>query len=283
VTRLEIIGVAFVLTLLAITYCWAYGLKHGKDLSVIDGFYGFGFLLHGVVTLALWHEWTARGVILTVLIAAWAIGFGQHMIRRWFRHHGTGGDERYRMLFEKLKISDIPGRRRGFWWKSYVIFGAPQAVFITLLSLPFQLAIMSEAPGLGPVEVLGFVVLAAGGLVEVVSNRQLELFGRRDPATRSRTLTNGLWAWSRHPNYFGNVIVYLGSVIVAVGAETNLWWTIISPLSIAGLFLIVSIPMIDKMMEEKRANDPDYLLYVELTPAFFLRPPKRSRLLRATP
>ena len=266
-SRLGIILVTFGVSLSAVTACWLYGLRHGKDLSLIDGYYGFASLVHAGVTYALWSHRSTRGLLLTLVVGLWSIGFGQALIRRWYRHRGDGGDVRYR------KAASTLGMERGFRWKSYGLAG-PQAVLIALLNLPIQLAIMNET-GLRVTDVVGLFVVAGGAAIEVTANRQLELFKRCDQPSGA-TLMTGLWAWSRHPNYFGNFTVYLGSVIVAI-SDPSLWWTSVSPLTILIVlrwgFLGTGVSGTDKLMLAKRAGDPVYLDYLRRTPAFFPRPP----------
>lgn len=268
--RVDIVLLTFLVSLVAVTACWLYGLRHNNDLSLIDGYYGFASLPHAVLTYALWDDRSSRGLLVTVLVSLWAIGFGQALARRWYAHRGQGGDVRYRQAARTL------GMERGFRWKSYGLAG-PQAVLIALLNLPIQLAIMSDAGGLKAIDVIGLVILAAGATIEVTANRQLELFKRSDRPPGS-TLMTGLWAWSRHPNYFGNVCVYTGAALVAV-SDPDLWWTFISPLVILITlrwgFLGTGVSGTDKLMLAKRANDPTYLDYVRRTPAFFPRPPRR--------
>jgi steroid 5-alpha reductase family enzyme len=278
VGRLAIIELTFVASLAAVTGCWLYGLRHGRDLSIIDSYYGIASLVHVVVTYALWGERTSRGLLMTVLVGAWAIGFGQALARRWYRHRHLGGDTRYRQAARTLGMGDGVSDNRGFRWKSYGL-AAPQAVLIAVLNLPIQLAIMSDAGRLRWSDGLGFAVLALGGTVEVVANRQLEMF-KRSGRPAGSTLMTGLWAWSRHPNYFGNVCVYLGAAIVAV-SNPDLWWTFVSPLVILITlrwgFLGTGVSGTDKLMLAKRADDPVYLDYVARTPAFFPRPPSQAR------
>jgi steroid 5-alpha reductase family enzyme len=270
VSRLDILLLTFLVSLTAVTACWLYGMRHGHDLSLIDGYYGFASLVHAGLTYLLWPHRTTRGLLLTILVSLWAIGFGQALARRWFAHRGQGGDVRYREAARTL------GMEHGFWWKSYGL-AAPQALLIALLNLPIQLGIMSDAGGLRLTDFLGFAVIAAGAIIEVTANRQLELYKRS--ARPGGTLMTGLWAWFRHPNYFGNFTVYLGSVIAA-SSEPHLWWTVVSPLTILVVlrwgFLGTGVSGTDRLMLAKRADDPVYLDYVRRTPAFVPRPPRRA-------
>jgi steroid 5-alpha reductase family enzyme len=124
---------------------------------------------------------------------------------------------------------------------------------------------------------VGLVVIAAGATIEVVANRQLEVFRKAGHPSGS-TLMTGLWAWSRHPNYFGNTTVYVGAFLVAV-SDPELWWTAIAPLVILYTLrwgiLGTGVHGMDKFMLEKRAGNQVYLDYVRRTSAFVPRPPRR--------
>ena len=270
-TEFDVLLLTFGVTVLAITGCWAYGLRHGHDFSLIDGYYGAASLVHGGITFVVWDDHTARGALLTLVAGLWAIGLSQSMARRWWRMRAEGGDPRYRDVAAQFGLDG-----KGAWWKNWLAHGLGQSVLIALLNLPLQLAIMTDASGLSVLDVLGLTVVAAAGTIEVVSNRQLEVFKRnRQPGS---TLMTGLWAWSRHPNYFGNTMVYVGFWLMAM-RDTSLWWTVVSPLTaLFVLRFVLGVRMTDELMLKKRAGDPEYLDYVRRTSSFVLRPPRRGRV-----
>ena len=255
------------------TACWFYGLTHGQDFSVTDCFYGLGLATQGWLTFVLWHDQTARAVIACVLATAYSIGLAQLLARRWVRNHKLyGGDERYVMAVEKFQ----PGK--SLWWKTYLTLVVGQTVFVTVLDLPLILAITSDVEGIEALDLLGYALIAAGGYIEVASNHHLERF-KRDAANKGKTLMTGLWSWSRHPNYFGNVMVFVGCFVVALRSP-ELWWTVISPLAIFGLLRYGSgVRLTEWLMLQKRKDDPVYLEYLRCTSPFLLRPPKRARML----
>jgi steroid 5-alpha reductase family enzyme len=265
----HLILVTFFVSLAGVTCCWLFGLFDGNNISGIDGYYGFATALHGVLTFILWHHHTARGAVLTVVTASWSVALGQSMGRRWWRERPHGGDARYRDTAARLHLDG-----RGFWWKTWPTMVAPQAGLILLLNLPLQWAIMTDAAGFTALDVIGILVTAGAGTLEAVANRQLEIY-KRGPRVPGSTLMTGVWAWSRHPNYFGNVMVYAGCYLVAL-RDAGLWWTVISP--VTALFVlrfILGVRMTDQRMLEKRKDDPQYLDYVARTPSFLPRPPRR--------
>jgi steroid 5-alpha reductase family enzyme len=113
---------------------------------------------------------------------------------------------------------------------------------------------------------------ALGFVIEALADWQLFRFGR-DPANRGQVLRTGLWAWSRHPNYFGEALVWWGFGLLAVSVGG--WWTLYSPLVITLLLLKVSgVALMEKDIGDKR---PDYRHYIETTSAFVPMPPRRPK------
>jgi steroid 5-alpha reductase family enzyme len=251
--------------------CWIWGMAHDGDASVTDAYYGFSSLAQGALTFALWHRHTARGAIVVVLAGVWSVGLAQMLFRRWRKNHASGGDERYQMAVEKFK----PGAN--LWWMTLLSLVVAQTIFVTVLNLPLEMAIMSKVQGISTLDVVGFALIALGGAIEVIANRHLEVF-KRDPANKGKTLMTGLWAWSRHPNYFGNTLVYFGFFVVAI-REPRLWWTVAGPIAIFGLLRYGSgVRLTEWMMLQKRKDDPVYTDYLQRTSPFFLFPPRRSKL-----
>jgi steroid 5-alpha reductase family enzyme len=277
-SRLDILEITFVISLVAVTGCWWWGIRHDNNISLIDGYYGGASCVHVVVTYALWDDRSTQGLLVTLVVALWSLGLGQGLARRWFAERAEGGDKRYRAAAVALGMGDGKAADRGFKWKSYGL-AAPQAVLIAVLNLPIQLAIMTSGNGMELLGWLGLAVIALGGTIEVVANRQLELFRKAGHPSGS-TLMTGLWGWSRHPNYFGNTTVYVGAFLVAL-SDRALWWTAVSPIIILITlrwgFLGTGVHGMDKFMLEKRAGNPVYLDYVQRTPAFVPRPPAMGR------
>jgi steroid 5-alpha reductase family enzyme len=257
---------------------WAWGMLHGRDVSVTDVYYGFAPITQGLVVYVLWHRHSERGAILLALTALWSIGLGQLLISRVRANHGFGGEPRFLLALEKYK----PGKH--LWWISLLILVLVQAVLVTVLNLPLLLTLTSKYDSIAVIDVVGYLVLGAGAVIEVVGNLQLERF-RNDPRNKGkgRTLNAGLWAWSRHPNYFGNVLCYWGFFVVAI-RDPHLWFTAIGPLAIYGLLRFGSgVKLTEFMMLEKRKGDPVYADYLARTSPFMLRPPRRPGIRTVVP
>jgi steroid 5-alpha reductase family enzyme len=144
-------------------------------------------------------------------------------------------------------------------------------VFLTLSAALAAMTSTTPAP-LEPLGVAGMVVWTVGLAIEAVSDRQKRLF-RQDPANAGRFITTGLWAWSRHPNYFGEIVLWLGIALIAFPALSGWQYvTLISPLFVYFLLTRVSgIPPLESRAEERWGNDPEFRVYKARTPALFPR------------
>jgi len=125
-------------------------------------------------------------------------------------------------------------------------------VFVACLSLFPALSAGTRPFGL--IDVIALVVTAAAIGLEATADEQLRRF-RRTAGGPGRTLASGLWAWSRHPNYVGEMLFWWGLFLFGLAADPSWWWTIVGPLAITLMFVFVSVPMLDRRMLARR---PDY-------------------------
>ena len=214
-----------------------------------------------VVALALiaTGHWDLRSVILAVLVAAWAFRLGTFL---FVRVRKAGADER----FDDLKPS----------FTRFLMAWTLQGLWVLLTVSAALAAITAEdTTDLGWVSVLGIVVWVAGFGIEVIADQQKRSF-RNDPANRGRFITSGLWAWSRHPNYFGEIALWAGIALIAAPALSGWQWvTMVSPVFVFVLLTRISgIPLLEARGRKRWGSDPEYRTYVERTPALFPRPPR---------
>ena len=147
-----------------------------------------------------------------------------------------------------------------------------------LLTMACALAIItgSERRSLGWVAIIGIVVWVVGFAIEVVADQQKSIF-KTTPANEGRFITSGLWAWSRHPNYFGEITLWTGIAIMALPVLSGWRWvTLISPVFVVLLLTRVSgIPMLEARAEKLWGDDEEFQTYTQSTPVLIPRPPRR--------
>jgi steroid 5-alpha reductase family enzyme len=127
---------------------------------------------------------------------------------------------------------------------------------------------------LGIIGIVGITIWAIGMLIEIISDRQKSNF-RANPDNAGKFIHTGLWAWSRHPNYFGEILLWTGMAIVAVPVLQGWQWaTLVSPVFVTFLLTRVSgVPMLEEAADERWGGQDDYEHYKRTTPVLILRPP----------
>ncbi|WP_106586674.1 DUF1295 domain-containing protein [Murinocardiopsis flavida] len=237
----------------------AVALRLGRH-SVIDVAWGAGFALVAAVTavLSAGHGDPARTWLLCALTAVWGLRLAAHIA---VRSRGEGEDPRYRALLAKA-----PGDRTAYALRVVYL---PQGLLIWLISLPVQVAAYSAAP-LGPVAAAGAAVWAVGMLFEAVGDAQLARF-KADPANRGRIMDRGLWAWTRHPNYFGDACVWWGLFLVAAEA----WPAVLTVPAPVVMTLLLTVGSGKRLLEARMADRPGWSEYARRTSGFVPLPPRR--------
>ncbi|MFK7918548.1 MAG: DUF1295 domain-containing protein [Ilumatobacter sp.] len=210
--------------------------------------------------LALSNRGEATSWLLAALVVVWAGRLGTFLFKRISADHV---DRR----FDKIKVN--PALLLRTW--------ALQGLWVTLTALAAWTAITSadEAP-FGVLTVIGLIVWVLGFGIEVKADTEKSAF-KKDPANDTRFISTGIWAWSRHPNYFGEITLWIGVALIAVpafdGAE---YVALISPLFVALLLIKVSgIPLLERRGKKRWGDDPEYQAYCENVPVLVLRPPRR--------
>lgn len=230
---------------------WGFSVLR-RDASVVDVVWGPGFAVAAGVYFTGAPEPGLRSWLLLAAVILWAGRLALHLGVRW-----SGKDEedyRYAAMREKH------GRR--FPLVSLFTVFLLQAGLIWVLSWPL-LAGIREAGAPGILGWTGIAVFLVGLGVEAVADRQLSRF-RADPENRGQVLARGLWRYSRHPNYFGEALLWWGFWLVA--ADAGGWWTLFAPVGMTVLLLRISgVPLLEPHLEETR---PGYADYVRRTPAF---------------
>jgi steroid 5-alpha reductase family enzyme len=237
-----------------VTAVWLLSLVL-RNASIIDIFWGPGFLLAAVVyTLASPDGYGVRQALVVALVAAWALRLGGYIL---LRNAGHGEDSRYRSMRENAG--------EAFWWRSLLTVFLLQGTLLWIISAPLLAAVHSDDPdSLGVTDYAGAAVWAIGFGFEAISDWQLALF-KRDPANKGKVMDRGLWRYTRHPNYFGEAVLWWGYFIIAAGTDWG-WVSVFSPALMTFLLLRVSgVAMLERGMTKRR---PGYEDYIRRTSAF---------------
>jgi steroid 5-alpha reductase family enzyme len=263
-----IFGVCTAWTFLVITVIWVIG-NFQTDHSMMDGYYGFGYATPVWIAYLLTSPQSATAAVLLTITSLHGCRLGYYLLNRWlgYRKSRGHGDQRY-MGFTK-KFSP------GYWWKSFFIVMEPQAIVISLIGIPSVIGVTSTIQpngGLSWIAWIGILVFGIGYYFETVADGQLQAF-KADVNNKGRYLRAGVWTHTRHPNYFGNTVVWWGIWLVAVAGNYAIWWTIIGPLfNTIMLTRILGRAFQDKFMGVR----PEYKRLMEETNSF-LPIPKKAR------
>ncbi|BBA70765.1 DUF1295 domain-containing protein [Geobacter sulfurreducens] len=231
-------------------------LKGRNDIA--DVAWGLGFILAAAVSLVAGGQYAPRGLLVSLLVLAWGVRLTLHIHAR---NRGKGEDPRYRQWRKEWG--------RWFVLRSFLQVFMLQGVLLVLVAVPVIFVNAAPPTPLGWLDGLGFFIWLTGFLFEAVGDRQLLHF-IRNPENKGQLMTGGLWRYTRHPNYFGEVTLWWGIWLMALAVPGG-WWTVIGPLTITVLILKVSgIPMLEKHYEGR----PDFEEYKRRTSAFFPLPPR---------
>ncbi len=232
-----------------------------KNNSIVDIGWGFGFILITLITLAGGGNFTARSLVLAILIMAWGGRLTYHLFKR---NWGKPEDFRYAKWRKEWGKGLVP--------RSFFQIFMLQGVMMLIIGYPIILVNAAEKTGLGFLEVLGILIWGVGFFFEAVGDRQLAEF-KKDPENRGKIIQSGLWKYTRHPNYFGEVTMWWGVFLIALPVPLG-WTGIISPLTITFLMLFVSgVPMLEK----KYADNEEFQEYAFRTSKFFPWFPRRKK------
>jgi steroid 5-alpha reductase family enzyme len=230
-----------------------------RNVGLVDIFWPLFFLLAVTAYIASSTELSARALLVLALVTIWSLRLSIYLAaRNW----DAPEDRRYRAIRER--------NEPGFAWKSvYLVFGL-QAALAWLISAPLAAAVVSRSP-LNWLDLAGAVLVVLGTGVETIADAQLASF-KGDRANTGRVMDRGLWRYSRHPNYFGEFLVWWGFFAIALGAGA--WWTLLAPILMTVLLLKVSgVALLEKDIGARR---PAYREYVARTNAFFPGPPRAT-------
>ncbi len=232
-----------------------------KNNSIVDIGWGMGFVLIAVVTFFAGDDFSIRSLIVTILVILWGGRLAYHIIKR---NWGKPEDFRYAKWREEWGKWLIP---RAFF-QVYML----QGLLMLIIAYPVILVNSRHQAELGFFDFIGLAVWIVGYFFEVVGDRQLADFLKK-PENKGKIMKEGLWRYTRHPNYFGEAVMWWGIWIISLSVPGGIT-AIISPLLITLLLLFVSgVPMLEKSMQD----NPDFQQYMKETNKFVPWFPKTDK------
>ena len=251
------VGLAFLIQWLA--FIPAYLLQTEKFLDLTGS---ITYISVVVIAVPVSPVVDGRSILLLVLVMIWAARLGTFLFRRIQK---AGKDAR----FDEIKPSFF--RFLNFWtlqglWVTFTVAAALAAITTTVRK------------ELGLFALIGSLVWVFGFAMEAVADAQKSRF-RADPENKGKFIQTGLWAWSRHPNYFGEIVLWIGVAIIALPVLRGWQWvTLISPVFVALLLTrVIGVPMLEKRADEKWGGQEDYEAYKARTPVLIPWPRFSSR------
>ena len=228
-----------------------------KRMDVADIAWGIGF------PLLSWGAFIITGfslgaLIVNILVSLWGLRLAFHI---YFRNQNKKEDPRY---------AEWRRSWSNFYLRSFLQVFFLQSVLLYIIAIPAIFINISKSPNLNLFVILGTAVWLIGFYFETVGDRQLAAF-IKNPANKGKIMKEGLWKYTRHPNYFGEVVMWWGIFICGLGLPYAIY-TIVGPVTITYLLLFVSgIPLLEK----RYVGNTEYESYKKATSAFFPLPPRK--------
>jgi len=219
------------------------------------------FLVMGMALYAMGDTINTRVIVLALMVCIWALRLGTYLMQRI---QADGKDGRFDELKKQPSTFIIPWILQALW------------VFLTSLAVIIIMATNPNHSALLWTDILGSALWTIGFVVEVIADAQKSSF-RKDVKNQGQFIQEGLWRYSQHPNYFGEILLWTGMFVVGAGFyEGTQWVALISPLFIYLLLTKISgINMLNERADARWGSDPNYQQYRENTSVLILRPPQK--------
>lgn len=258
----ELIGIGLIVPLVIFVYmtaCFIFS-QYLKRTDFVDVAWGFGFVLVSLFSLSVSQNYTCLSAISTLFVVLWGTRLSIHISNRLSK---SKEDERYVKIKKSWKGNSA--------LNEYVRIFLVQGLLMYIISLSISIINYVGLQKLNLSFYVGSIIWIIGFIFEVVSDKQLRDFIKNRKGKGKKIMDEGLWRYSRHPNYFGEITMWWGIFILSIG--TDLWaLTIISPVTITYLISKVSgIPLLEKKYEK----DPEFAKYKKKTSLIFPLPPRK--------
>jgi steroid 5-alpha reductase family enzyme len=232
-----------------------------KNVSIVDVFWGLGFVIVNGIYFYLSENFQLRSIIVLLLVSIWGLRLSIYL---GLRNIGKSEDFRYQEFRRKY------GAHR-YWWFSFFQVFLLQGALIMIISLPLLgIHYFSENKDLSILDYMGITLWLIGFIFESLGDYQLAKF-KKDPRNNNKVLNTGLWKYTRHPNYFGDTVVWWAYAIFCISAGA--YWPILG--SVIMTFLIIKVSGVALLEEDISDRRPEYKMYIDKTSSFFPWFPKK--------
>ena len=232
-------------------------VKNRNDVADIA--WGGGFVCAALTAYIVQGINETRSTLVLLLVITWGMRLLLHI---GISNRGKPEDRRYKAWREEWGSTYLV--------RSFLQVFLLQGFLLLVISLPVTLAITRSGPPLAVLDGIGFCIWLLGFLFEAIGDFQLLQF-KKNPANKGRIMNIGLWRYTRHPNYFGEVTLWWGIFLICLAVPGSIW-TVAGPLTITWLILKVSGT---PLLEKRYVDNPEYAEYIKSTSSFFPLPPKR--------
>lgn len=251
---------AAIAILISITLLWILSV-YLKDASIVDIFWGLGFVIVNGIYFYYSEDTYLRHIIIFFLVTIWGLRLSLYLA---YRNIGKGEDFRYQEFRKHY------GAHR-YWWVSFFQVFLLQGVLILIVSLPlFGVNFYSKSNELVWLDYFAIVIWVIGFVFETVGDLQLTKF-KSNPNNKGKVLDKGLWKYTRHPNYFGDAVIWWSYALFSIASGG--YWCILGSLFMTFLIVKVSgVALLEGTLKDKK---PEYRDYIRKTNAFFPWRPKK--------
>jgi steroid 5-alpha reductase family enzyme len=258
-TFFQIYFLAFGIIMSMMTILWLISIKI-KNVSIVDLFWGFGFVVAGAFYFINTEGFETRKILLMTMVTIWGIRLSIYLA---WRNSGKGEDFRYRKFRKDF------GEER-YWWYSFFSVFLLQGVLMWLISAPLLGAQLYTGNELGILDFIGVAIWIIGLVLEAGGDIQLARF-KANPGNKGKVLNTGFWRYTRHPNYFGDAAVWFGYGLICLSAGRYIP-VLGTVLMIALIIKVSGVAVLEKTLNTTK---PEYQEYVRRTSAFIPWFPKK--------
>ncbi len=256
---IQIYLLAFASIMLMMTILWLISIKI-KNVSIVDLFWGFGFVVASVVYFLTTEGTEIRKILIMTMVSIWGLRLSIYLA---WRNLGKGEDFRYQKFRKDF------GENR-YWWYSFFSVFLLQGVLMWLISAPLLGAQFYAGSEPGILDFIGVAIWVTGFVFEAGGDFQLARF-KANPSNKGKVLDTGFWRYTRHPNYFGDAAVWFGYGLICLSAGSYI--PILGSVLMTALIIKVSgVALLEKTLKDTK---PAYKEYVRKTNAFIPWFPKK--------